>query len=145
MGTTDFTHRLLTDQSPAAVFKAITDVRSWWSGYHAETIEGGTEQLGDEFIFRAADGLHETRQKLVEVIPDQRVVWLVTYSALNYLQHPAEWEGTRVRFDIAARDGKTELVFTHEGLTPDIECYDSCAPSWTQYLDNKLAPMIGAH
>ncbi|WP_276485665.1 SRPBCC family protein [Paraflavitalea pollutisoli] len=144
MSTADFTFTLLTDQTPQQVFKAITNVRAWWSGYHAENVEGGTEQQGDEFTFSAADGLHVTRQKLVEVIPDRRVVWLVTHSALNYLQQPAEWTGTRVRFDIAEKGGQTELVFTHEGLTPDIECYDSCAPSWTQYLQNKLAPMIGA-
>ena len=37
---------------------------------------------------------------------------------------------------------KTQLVFTHEGLTPEIECYESCAPSWSQYLHTKLLPLI---
>ncbi|WP_425476370.1 hypothetical protein [Paraflavitalea speifideaquila] len=47
-------------------------------------------------------------------------------------------------FDITEKGGKTQLVFTHEGLTPEVECYDSCAPAWTQYLQNKLLPLINS-
>lgn len=131
-----------TEQTPQEVFKAITKVRDWWSGYHAEEIKGGTEQLHDEFSFRAAGGAHCTSQKLIEVIPNRKIVWLITDSALNFVDKTDEWTGTKVIFDISEKDGKTQLTFTHEGLTPEFECYDSCAPSWTMYLQNKLLPLI---
>ncbi|HTF18420.1 MAG TPA: SRPBCC domain-containing protein [Chryseolinea sp.] len=144
MTTTDFTLTLTTEQTPQEVFKAITNVRGWWYGYHKEEIKGGTEKLHDEFSFRAADGAHSTIQKLVEVVPNKKVVWLVTDSDLTFIEKNDEWTGTKVIFEISKKGDKTELKFTHEGLTPEVECYDSCAPSWTQYLQNKLLPLINS-
>ena len=138
----DLTIRMQVDQTPEKVFNAIRNVRGWWSGYYSEEIKGDTEKLNDEFSFRAGGGAHYSRQKLIEVIPNKKVVWLVTDSKLDFLENKDEWTGTKVSFDISTKGNKTELVFTHEGLTPEIECYDSCAPAWSQYLQNKLLPLI---
>lgn len=142
MTTSDFTLTLVTAQSPQKVFEAIQNVRSWWSGYYSEEFEGNTANLDDEFTFRAGDGAHYSRQKLVEVIPNKKITWLITEAELSFIDKKDEWTGTKVIFDILQQNGKTELVFTHEGLSPAIECYESCAPAWTQYLANKLLPMI---
>jgi len=142
MKTADFSQTLLTKQTPQEVFKAITNVRAWWSGYYSEEIIGSTKKLHDEFSFRAAGGAHVCTMKLEEVITDKRIVWLVTDSELSFLEKKDEWTGTKVIFEISKKDDKTQLVFTHEGLTPEIECYDSCAPAWSQYLQQKLLPLI---
>lgn len=144
MTTTDFSLTLTTVRTPEEVFKAITNVRGWWSGYYSEEIEGGSERPGDEFTFRAGDGVHYSKQKLVEVIPDKKLVWLVTESELSFVERKHEWTGTRIIFDIFEKEDRTELVFTHEGLNPDFECYEACAPTWTQYLQNKLLPLINS-
>ena len=140
--TKDFTFTIFTDQSPEHVFEAVKDVRSWWSGFYNESFSGETKELNDEFSFRAGEGAHYSRQKLVEVIPNKKVVWLVTESELTFLEQKDEWVGTKVIFEISEKSGKTELVFTHQGLTPEIECYDSCAPAWSMYLQEKLLPLI---
>lgn len=142
MKTQNFTLTLQTDKSPEEVFKAITNVRSWWSGYYDEHFTGNTEKLNDEFSFRTGDGVHHTKHKLVEVIPNKRVVWLVTFSELTFVEKKDEWVGTKVIFEINQKGDLTQLVFTHEGLNPEIECYNACAPAWTKYLTNKLLPMI---
>lgn len=142
--TTDFSLTLTTDRTPQNVFKAVTNVRGWWSGYYSEEISGGTEKQGDEFTFRAGDGVHYTKQKLVEVIPNKRIVWLITESELTFVDEKDEWTGTRVIFDIVENGDKTELVFTHEGLNPEFQCYEACAPTWTQYLTKKLLPLINS-
>lgn len=139
---TDFTMTLETEKSPEHVFNAIRDVRSWWSGLYNESFSGETQELNDEFSFRAGDGAHYSKQKLVEVIPNQKVVWLITDSELSFLEQKEEWTGTRVIFEISEKDGKTELVFTHQGLTPEIECYGSCAPAWSMYLQDKLLSLL---
>jgi hypothetical protein len=138
----DFTFSIQTEKSPEYVFKVIRDVRSWWSGLYNESFSGETKELNDEFSFNAGDGAHYSRQKLVEVIPDKKVVWLITESELSFLEQKDEWVGTKVIFEISEKAGKTELVFTHQGLTPEIECYDSCAPAWSMYLQQKLLPLI---
>ena len=142
MTTTDFTLTLTTERTPQEVFKSVTKVRDWWTGFYSEEIEGSTEKPGDEFVFRAGPGLHYSRQKLVEVIPGKKLVWLVTDSELTFLEDKQEWTGTRLIFDNTGKGRITELVFTHEGLNPDIECFDACAPAWAQYLRNKLLPLI---
>lgn len=142
MDTSDFKHTLITDRSPQEVFQAIPNVRKWWTGYYGEKFSGDTKNLNDEFTFHAADGVHYSRQKLVEVIPGKKIVWLITDSTLSFVEKTDEWIGTKVIFDISTTGNKTRLVFTHQGLTPQTECYDSCAPSWTRYLENKLLPLI---
>lgn len=137
-----FTLTLVSDSTPEKVFQAITNVRGWWSGYYAEAISGDSEKLNDEFTFHAGEGAHYSKQKLIEVIPNQKIVWLITESTLTFLEHQEEWVGSKVIFDIFPQGDKTHLVFTHEGLTPRAECYDACAPAWTQYLQHKLGPMI---
>ena len=142
MTTKDFTLTLVTDKSPQQVFQAVTNVRGWWSGYYAEQITGSAEKLNDEFTFTAGDGAHYSIQKLVEVVPNKKIVWLVTQSKLTFLEKVDEWTGSKIIFEISKRADKTQLVFTHEGLNAEVECYDSCAPAWTQYLQNKLLPLI---
>ncbi|AWI27039.1 SRPBCC family protein [Flavobacterium pallidum] len=144
MAATDFTYVLKTDKSPAAVFRAIVNVRAWWSGYYNEEITGDTEKLHDEFSFRAGDGAHYSKHKLIEVIPDKKVVWLTTDGALSFVEKKDEWVGTKIIFEISEKDGETQLTFTHEGLTPELPCYDSCAPAWSQYLEHKLLPLINS-
>ena len=137
-----YTTTLVVDQTPEEVFNAVRNVRDWWSGYYSEEIEGDTEKLNDEFSFRAGGEAHYSRQKLIEVIPNKKIVWLVTESKLDFLEKKDEWTGTKVIFDISTKVNKTQLVFTHDGLSPEIECYNSCAPAWSQYLQKKLLPLI---
>ena len=142
MPNKDFTSIMLTDQTPEEVFDAIRNVRQWWSGFYSEEITGSTANLDDEFIFRAGDGAHYSKQKLIEVKPAEKIVWLITDSNLSFLEKKDEWTGTKVIFEISKKNKKTQLRFIHEGLNPEIECYNSCAPAWSMYLHQKLTPLI---
>ena len=142
MKNKNFTATLIVDQTPEEVFNAVRNVRGWWSGYYSEEIKGNTEELNDEFSFHAGGGAHYSRQKLIEVISNKKVVWLVTDSKLDFLKKKDEWTGTKIIFDISTKVNKTQLVFTHDGLMPEIECFNSCVPAWSQYLHNKLLPLI---
>src|SRR6185295_16136388 len=106
MQNRNFTVSLVVDQSPEIVFRAITNVRKWWSGYYSEEITGGTENLNDEFTFRAGDGVHYSKQKLVEIIPNKKIVWHVTESKLNFLRKKDEWTGTKIIFEIFKKGNK---------------------------------------
>lgn len=142
MITTDFTRTLTTTLPAEKVFSIILDVRKWWSGYFNESFEGATRSLNDVFSFNAGDGAHYSRQQLVELVPHKKVVWLVTESKLSFLKKQDEWTGTRLVFEIVQEGGHVHIRFTHEGLTPDVECYDSCTPAWSQYLQGRLQPLL---
>lgn len=137
MTTTDFTTTIVVEQTPHHVFNAINDPRSWWTG----EITGRTENLNDEFTYRYKR-LHVSKQKIVEMVPDQKVVWLVTESQINYAEDDKEWTGTKMIFEITELGYKTQLRFTHVGLNPEIECFDSCSNSWTQLIRQGLFSLI---
>ena len=133
--TQDFTYSFTSSKTPAAVFELLLHIDQWWSGQYEETIKGKSEKINDEFTFRAGGGAHYSKQKLVELIPNRKIVWLVTDSTLSFLSDTGEWTGTRICFDISTDDNKTKVTFTHDGLIPDIECYDACSGGWTKYLE----------
>lgn len=137
MKTSDFTTTLMVDRSPEQVFKAITNARGWWS----EEIEGNTEKLNDEFTYHFED-VHYSQMKLTEVIPDKKIVWLVKYNYFKFTQDKSEWTGTTISFEISEKGGKTQLVFTHHGLTPEFECFNVCNNAWTHYIQNSLQDLI---
>jgi len=135
--TLNFATKLLVSQTPHEVFKAVTNVRGWWS----YDIQGDTAKLNDEFVFEVK-GVHRSKQKLVEVIPDRKVVWLVTEADMSFVKQRDEWKDTRVVFEIEKQAEKTQLHFTHEGLVSSIECYGACSPAWTQYIRHSLFDLI---
>jgi hypothetical protein len=137
MKTKDFTTTILVDNTPAEAFKAITNPRGWWS----EEIEGGTEKLNDEFTYHYKD-VHNCRMKLIEVIPNEKVVWLVLDNYFSFTKDKTEWKGTKIIFEISEKDGKTQVRFTHQGLVPAYECYDICSNAWSEYATQSLRNLI---
>lgn len=137
MQATDFTATITVDQTPQEVFEAISTPQNWWSG----EFEGNTKNLNDEFTYRYED-IHYSKQRVIESIPGEKVVWLVTESRLNFIEDKEEWTGTKIIFDISKKDGKTQLVFTHEGIKPEVECYDACSTAWGQLIQQSLYTYI---
>ena len=137
MTTSDFTTTLVVDQTPNEVFNAITNVRGWWS----EEVEGDSEKHNDTFLYHYED-VHRSKMKLIEVIPDKKIVWDVVENYFKFTEDHAEWTGTKIVFDISEKDGKTEMRFTHQGLTADYECFEICRDSWTNYIQKSLRNLI---
>lgn len=133
----DFTTTIVVDQSPAVAFNAITNVRGWWS----EEVTGNSSNLNDVFNYHYED-IHRCKMKLIEVVPNEKMVWLVLENYFNFTKDEREWTNTKVIFMISEKNGKTEIKFTHEGLTPEDECYEACHEGWTQYIGTSLFNLI---
>ncbi|HSC40205.1 MAG TPA: SRPBCC domain-containing protein [Chitinophagaceae bacterium] len=137
MTTPDFSTTFSVAQTPDEVFNAITNVRGWWS----ENIEGGTARLNDVFTYRFSD-IHKCTMKLIEVVPGKKVVWLVLDNYFDFTEDKTEWTDTKIEFEIAEKDNKAQLHFTHRGLVPEYECYDICYKGWTHYIGSSLHSLI---
>ena len=136
MTTTDFVSTLLVDQTPEEAFNAINNVRGWWS----EEIEGSTDKLNEEFTYHYED-VHRSKMKIIELIPNKKVAWLVLDNYFNFTRDKSEWIGTKIIFDITEKGDKTEIRFTHEGLV-QYECFEICRDAWTNYIQNSLRLLI---
>jgi hypothetical protein len=132
-----FTTTFTVDQTPAEAFAAITNVRGWWSG----DIDGSTDELGAQFTYRYQD-IHRSTQVITELIGGKRVAWHVLDGYLNFTEDKTTWTGTDITFDIAAEDAVTEVRFTHAGLVPQDECFDSCSSAWSFYINTSLRNLI---
>ena len=126
-----FTRTLRIQASPRALYAAVTTVQGlqgWWS--HDTVASDG------EVTVRFGGGNFQTL-RLVDLIPDRRVVWewIAQYFPVEGTSQTDEWVGTRVSFEIEAHpDGSSTLTFTHDGLTPQVACYGLCNPGWTRCL-----------
>jgi len=61
---------------------------------------------------------------------------------LSFVEDKTEWNGTKVIFDISQKDGKTEVRFTHQGLSSKQECFDACNDAWGSYIRGSLKNLI---
>lgn len=137
MDTKNFTTTLLVDQTPEEVYNAVNNVSGWWS----EEIEGGTTKLNDEFTYHFKD-VHICKMRLIEVIPDKKVVWLVMDNHFDFTKDKSEWINNKIVFEITEKHNKTQLQFTQLGLVPEYECYDICRDAWTHYIQDSLRGLI---
>jgi len=137
MNNNDFEFTFVADQPADVVFNAINNVRGWWN----TAMEGISSALNDEFSVRFGD-VHYSKQKLIEFIPNKKVVWLVTDSKLNFLSDKGEWTNTKISFEISGKGEKTQVHFRHEGLIPKIECYNACSNAWAEYLTDSLLRLV---
>ena len=137
MNDLNFTLSFVVDQTPDEVFNAINNVRAWWAG----RIEGETDRLGAQFRYRYAD-LHNSLQRITELVPGRRVAWHVDEGYLSFVDRTDEWTGTDIVFDIVPLPGMTEVRFTHVGLAPQRECFDSCSDGWTRFIMGSLRRYI---
>ena len=137
MANKDYTINLRVDATDKEVFKNINIITKWWT----EVLDGKSEKLNDEFTVRFGD-IHVSTQKLVEFIPDQKVVWLVIRSKLNFIKDKQEWTNTKISFEISEEGKKTLVRFTHFGLVPEVECYKNCTKGWEYYIKGSLFKLL---
>jgi uncharacterized protein YndB with AHSA1/START domain len=110
---------------PDVVFDALTSLdglAGWWSPVTGSGAAGGelrfTHKHEDALAIRV-DAADRPRS----------VAWTV----LAYVLKP-EWAGTEITFRLRPGDAGTTLEFRHEGLTPQLECYEHCSRGWEHFL-----------
>jgi hypothetical protein len=75
-------------------------------------------------------------------MPGKGMVWHVLQNYFNFVSDSTEWTGADILFDTARNGGKTEVRFTHAGLTPLEECFTVCRDAWGFYIRTSLHDLI---
>jgi hypothetical protein len=119
--------------SAGNAIKKISRVTDWWG----INFNGSAEKQNDTFIVKMG-GDSFFNFTVAELIPDKKVVWFVTDCNMPWYPDKKEWANTKLIFDVTEKDGVTTVNFTHEGLTPDIQCYNDCNKGWTHWITRSL-------
>jgi hypothetical protein len=132
----DFSYNLIVNASPKEVMEKISLVNSWW----AKNFKGKAKKLHDEFSVYFGDTY--VHFKISELIPEKKVIWLVTDCNLDWIDDKKEWKNNEVIWNLTQKNGMTSIDFVHKGMTPESECYESCKPGWTHHIKDSLIKLI---
>ena len=133
METKDFNTSISAKISADEAIKKISKVPDWWG----VTFTGNSEKQGDEFIIKMGPEAF-FNFTVTELVPGKRLAWSIGDCYMPWYSDKTEWKGTRLIFDLGEKNGETQVHFTHEGLTPDVECYKDCEPGWTHWIKTSL-------
>lgn len=137
MENLNYNSTILVDKTLAEAFNNIKNFRAWWS----EDIEGETDKLGETFFYHYKD-LHLCKIKLIEMIPDEKLVYQVIANEFSFINDKTEWVNTKMIFEISEEGNQTKVKLTHEGLLPTDECYNICNDAWTGFIQKSLKNLI---
>jgi hypothetical protein len=133
MKSNDFTSSISAKISADEAIKKISKVPEWWG----ITFTGSAEKQGDRFVVKMG-GDSFFNFTVTELIPGKRIIWLVADCYMPWYADKTEWTNTRLIFELEEKGGETQVHFTHEGLTPEVECYKDCNPGWTHWVKTSL-------
>jgi Activator of Hsp90 ATPase homolog 1-like protein len=129
----NYTQKIVITVRPEVIFKAITQqLNDWWG-----KTDSAVAKVGDEFTTSFGNAFWKF--KILEYMPNEILTWLCVDGKPEF---NAEWIGTTINWNISLVEGKTELSFTHDGLTPEFKCYDICAPTWDMFITSSLKSFI---
>jgi len=83
-----------------------------------------------------------SRMEVVEVVPDQFVLWKVVDCYLPIFKDPYLWKNNFIAWNIAAEGASTRITMTHIGLIPGVECYEDCSKGWSFYVGESLYKLL---
>ncbi len=137
MNINNYTATIIVQQEPNTVFQEIKNFRAWWS----EDIEGKTDTINETFFYHYKD-IHLCKIKLVEEVPNKKLVYKIIDNHFSFTKDKTEWIDTNLIFEIEKDKEQTKIKFTHKGLTPEHECFEVCNDAWGNYIKKSLFNLI---
>lgn len=127
----DYSATITTSASPRAAAQAIArDLELWWSTRIDRDPDGFTVRFNNSHarFERDSDNTDLTfgwtcveANMIMEGVPDA-----------------SEWAGTRLLWTVAAAKSGSTVTLTHQGLTPEIACFEICQRGWQHFFETSL-------
>jgi uncharacterized protein YndB with AHSA1/START domain len=116
-------HEVGISKNASEVYEALTNIKglsSWWT-----SDVRGDSKVGGIITFHFNKNIME--MKVVAQIEGQSVVW---ESVGGY----ADWEGTKITFDLKETGKQTLVNFEHSGWKDSCTCVSHCNTKWAVFL-----------
>src|SRR5260370_31948360 len=129
MTAESYTRNIEIAASPAKVICALTmEIHKWWT-----TSADDASVIGKSATFRF--GKSYQTMLIKDLVPERRVVWdcVEHVHANKALSVQDEWVGTRLIWKIEPASPGSRVTFVHQGLIPQLECYEICERGWDHY------------
>jgi|SRR6516225_146803 hypothetical protein len=136
MNKQDYSSTITANITPKKALERISRVSDWWT----KGFTGASRKVGDTFTVRFGETFVDF--KIIEVIPEKKIVWEVTKCNLHWIENKTEWNNTQIVWDVSHKDGRTNVRMTHVGLIPGVECYENCEKGWNFYLGESLRKLL---
>ena len=123
------------DTTIEAAFSAVShEVEKWWG-----KVDNSSPKLYEEFsIFF---GKTEWRFVISDQIPNEKITWRCI-KAKHYdgdrTDIREEWLGTEITWQFTEKNNHVEISLLHNGLTPELNCYDICESGWNYFVGSSL-------
>ena len=139
-----FTFTISVDAPASVLYEAISGAegpKHWWTKFAR-----CTDRVGEisEFPFPQAGFFAAMKIRRLE--PSRLVEWECVeqvHSKETGWADLHDWQGTTVRFEIEPKgDGASTLRFEHVGLSPVLECYETCDSAWRYYVGDSLKAYV---
>ena len=131
---------VLIEANSEAIFNAITQsVQEWWGN-----TDSVSSKLDDEFT--TSFGKTFWKFKIVELKRNSKIVWEcidAKHIHAGYDGIEKEWIGTKVEWFLEVKSqNETILNFVHNGLVPELNCYEICWPAWKRFATQSLKNFV---
>ena len=115
MKNQNFITTISVDQTPKEAFNAIKNFRAWWS----EEIEGSTDKLNEVFFYHYKD-IHLCKLKLIEMVPDKKLVYQVLDNQFSFTEDKSEWIDTKLIFIISSEGRQNKYPVYSRRIGPGL-------------------------
>lgn len=133
-----YSRTLNVKASPQEAYAALTEgFEAWWT--RPDTV---IRQPGDRISFTFPPGQSFWTFEAVILEPARRVELVCVGARHLHEGQPSaietEWLDTRLRWTLTGGDEGCVIAFEHEGLRPELLCWDVCEAGWNHFFVSSL-------
>ena len=136
----DYQTSILMSTSRPILFSAISENLAEWWGKQDNIIDQA------KVVFKVSWGEPWYEFKVIHFERNKEMVWEcidANQKIVDLENIEKEWVGTKIIWTLTKlSDARTELQFKHEGLVPELLCFDFCSKSWDHFLKESLVKYV---
>ncbi len=122
----------------AEAYRALTTgYEHWWTNCDSDF-----NRVGDRIKFTFPPHVSYWTFEAKKLEPDRSVELECVEACHKFTDKPdapeTEWLGSRAQWRIEPQDDQTNIHFVHDGLTPDLDCYEVCEKGWNLFFVDSL-------